>query len=83
MHEPSSLDRPGVLAAMDWSEVREPGSYLHLASGLIARVYPEELSASPDRPAGVGAVVRLDANPHAAIAALREIAHRHGHQVRS
>ena len=28
---------------MTWEEIREPGCYLHLASGLLARIFAEEI----------------------------------------
>lgn len=73
----------GPLERMDWSEIREPGSYLHVASGLIARVYPEDVADTTERHAGAGGgpVVRLLPNPGAPMAVLREIAERHGLQV--
>lgn len=70
---------------MDWSEIQEPGSYLHLASGLIARVYAEDLASAGSHRGvpGGGPVVRLLANPGAPITALREIAEHLGLRVNS
>ncbi len=70
---------------MDWSDIREPGSYLHLTTGLIARVYPEDLPVAASHPgvARGGPVVRLLPNPGAPLAVLREIAARYGLTVNS
>jgi hypothetical protein len=74
---------PARLEQLEWDEVRTPGSYLHLASGLIARVYAEDLDPRATNAAmrGGGAVVRLLPNPGAPMALLREIATRHGFRV--
>lgn len=70
---------------MDWNQISEPGSYLHIATGLIARVYPEDLAAPlahRENECG-GLVVRLLSNPGAPISVLREIGERHGFRVNS
>ena len=65
-----------VLLELDWAEVAEPGCYLMIASGLLARVYQEDLVAVGDSPrAGAGSrVVRLSSNPRALVEALRAVA---------
>lgn len=74
---------PERLGRMEWSDIREPGIYLHIASGLIARVYAEDVAAVGTRAGGLGGgpVVRLVPNPSAPMAVLREIAERHGLRV--
>ena len=64
----------------EWQDVRDAGCYLHLASGLIARVYAEDVApgTTGDDRAGGGTVVRLDPNPGAPMEHLRRIAERHG-----
>ena len=73
------------LDQMEWCEIREPGCYLHIASGLVARVYAEDVAgAKADRQGhGGGRVVRLLPNPGAPLAMLREIAEHHGFRMNS
>lgn len=70
----------GPLARLEWNEVREPGCYLHVSTGLLARVYAEDLEVvhAQWNGAGGGVVVRLDPNPGAPLGRLREIASHHG-----
>lgn len=75
--------RSSQLREVNWSDIDQPGSYLHIASGLIARIHPEEISGYRIRQpgSGVGPVVLLERNPNAALSVLREIAERHGYRV--
>lgn len=71
-----------ILPLVDWDEIRAPGCYLHLATGLLARVYPEDVaSRSQGHASGGGSCARLSENPGATMAQLREIAARHGLEV--
>jgi hypothetical protein len=69
-----------ALDRMDWSEIHQAGCYLHLVSGLLARVFDGEPTENRGRftQGRVGAVVRLSENPHAPITLLREVAASHG-----
>jgi hypothetical protein len=65
---------------LDGMEIDQAGSYLHLATGLLARVFPEDLASTRGAFAGgsAGRVARLSPNPAAPIDALRMLAaHRH------
>jgi hypothetical protein len=83
---PSVGERPqaGRLPELEWNEIAEPGCYLHLASGLLARMFPETIqggrhavqTAAPNR------VARLAEDPGAPLTALRLLAARHGYPVR-
>lgn len=81
---PHDSDRPRdsrepPLERFEWHEVRAEGCYLHLASGLVARIYGEDLaSGEARRETGGGPVVLLDANPGAPMEHLRRVAARHG-----
>lgn len=68
------------LERLEWHDIREAGCYLHVATGLVARVYLEDLAAGQGGPrsAGGGTVVRLDGNPGTPMPHLRHIAERHG-----
>ncbi len=76
---------PVLPESMEWCQVCEPGSYLHLSSGLVARVYAEDLEAGRSRHehAGGGVVVRLDSNPGAPMTRLRTIAAQRGLRMTS
>lgn len=82
-----SRERPAPeapLMEMEWGDIREPGSYLLVSSGLIARIYAEDIPGFEERPRrAAGTVVRLLSNPRAPLGLLREIAERHGYQVNS
>lgn len=81
---PNATERPeGRPDPIEWGDIREPGSYLHLATGLIARVYAEDVAraAADGGGRGGGSVVLLAPNPGAPMAALREIAERHGFRM--
>ncbi|MFN8587418.1 MAG: hypothetical protein U0704_06410 [Candidatus Eisenbacteria bacterium] len=64
---------------MDWSEIRSPGAYLHLASGLLARVYDGDVEERPR--GGGGRFVKLSDNPGLPLEKLRAIAAQHGLEV--
>ena len=78
----NSHDASVTIQEMDWGQIHEPGCYLHIASGLLARVFREEL---PDVHIGtsgmVGRVARLTDNPHATVTTLRSVAARSGYRV--
>ena len=71
------------LERMDWCDVHEPGCYLHLASGLLARLYLDDIRQRDGVPheSGGGQVVRISASPGAPLELLRAIAQRHGLKV--
>ena len=77
-------DSPGRLVELDWDEVSESGCYLLVASGLLARLYLEELRARRQGSySKAGArVVKLSDNPGDPLQTLRAIAERHGYPVR-
>lgn len=77
-------DSPSRLVELDWDEISEPGCYLLVASGLLARIYLDEIRhgyQGPPSKAGAR-VVRLSNNPGDPLQALRAIAERHGYPVR-
>lgn len=81
-----AADEGPRLDLMDWSEIHEAGCYLHVASGLLARIEAEDLEddrrgAGHDRPGGL--VVRLSSNPRAPIQLLRLVARSHGYEMNS
>ena len=69
-----AVGRPAVLA---WCDIRQPGCYLHLPSGLLARVFTTEAAAlnQGSGPRG-GTAVQLDPDPATPVSVLREIAGR-------
>ena len=71
------------LHEMEWDDISEPGCYLMIASGLLARVHPEDLSS--DRPAGLKGtgtrVVMLSDNPRLPLGSLRTIAIQGNYRV--
>lgn len=71
------------LKRIEWCQITKPGSYLHLSSGLIARVYAEDLVGMKACRQSAGMVVLLADNPRTPIVELRDIAHRHGLHVNS
>ena len=76
-------DRGPKLEEMDWRDVREPGSYLHISSGLLMRYFPEEPAPEPP-PRGPDLptpMVRLSSDPQAPLATLRAIAVWYGYLV--
>ena len=82
MHGSQNDESAGFLPRVEWDEIRAPGCYLHLATGLLARVYAEDLAnRSPGIASGGGRCVRLSENPGATMAQLREVAAKHGLEV--
>ena len=78
----SSHEASITIEEMDWSQIHEPGCYLHIASGLLARVFPEQLTEMQIGPGGmVGRVARLADNPHLPVTTLRSVAVRGGYRV--
>jgi hypothetical protein len=67
---------------MDWSDVREPGCYLHLSTGLLARVRAADAATMCQGDGYGGQVARLSANPEAPIALLRAVAARSSYRVK-
>ncbi len=67
----------GALPELDWNDISKPGCYLMIASGLLARVHPEDLAPDrDDQDHGRGArVVMLSDNPRMSVPSLRAIAH--------
>ncbi len=84
------LDRPQPpqpgstpLRELDWSDIQEPGVYLHLASGLVARIYAEDLSGKDLRveSSGGGRLIRLCDDPSTPLMQVRSLAEQHGLRV--
>lgn len=70
--------REAALEEMDWADVREPGCYLHVATGLLARVRASAIAARTRESGGGlagGQVVRLSGNPETPLPTLRGIAY--------
>ena len=76
-------DAAGRLPELDWEEIAEPGCYLLIASGLLARIYPDEARARRRgaRSAAGARVAKLSDNPGDPLQGLRATARRHGYQV--
>lgn len=72
------------LPTFTWAEVREPGCYLHPASGLLTRIGPDEVAErEPGFERGPEQrLVRLSAQPSAPIEQLRRLAEAHGLRIR-
>ena len=64
------------MVEMEATEILEQGCYMHLATGLLMRVAPEDVPATRERLAGLEAsrVLRLSDNPNAPIVLRREAA---------
>jgi hypothetical protein len=77
----NSHDASVSVEEMEWSEIHEPGCYLHIGSGLLARVFLEELADMRSGHALVGRVARLATSPHLPVTTLRLIATRSGYRV--
>lgn len=77
-------DLPDRLLELDWDEISEPGCYMLISSGLLARVYPDEARARRQGPRSMAGarVVKLSNNPGDPLQTLRAIAERHGYPVR-
>jgi hypothetical protein len=76
-------DEGPTLEEMDWKDVRDPGSYLHISTGMLMRFFPEESeSKSPksdsDPPTPM---VKLSGDPQAPLSTLRAIAVWYGYLV--
>jgi len=67
---------PHRIAELEWDDISEPGCYLMIDSGLLARIHPEDLLRNPGtRGSGTGArVAMLSDNPRLALGSLRVIA---------
>jgi hypothetical protein len=82
----SLLDNRGSTARLrecDWNDIDEPGCYLHIRSGMLMRVFADELdSVASDMPEGTMRMVKLSRNPRASLPKLRDIASRHGYPAR-
>ena len=71
------------LPTLSWAEVREPGCYLHQATGLLTRIGPDEVAERELRFESdlEQTVVRLSEQPSAPLSHLRRIAEAHGLRV--
>ncbi len=70
-----ALSPPSVLT---WGEIRDPGCYLHLPSGLLARIFSREVApGAQEGGSPSGAAVKLSNDPSAPLGLLRDIARRH------
>jgi hypothetical protein len=76
-------DSGSSLDEMDWEEISEPGCYVHIGSGLLARVYQQDLRPSRSERAASGRnqVARLSKDPETGLDELRAIAARHRYHV--
>lgn len=82
--DPVAEENAGPLPELDWNEISEPGCYLHLASGLLARMSAETIAGGrrEARADFANRVVKLTGDPETSLAALRILAARHGYDVR-
>lgn len=69
---------------LDWGDISDPGCYLMLSSGLLARVHPEDLPPDRRHPRRGGGprVAKLSSNPREPIVVLRQVATRSRYLVR-
>ena len=67
-----------MLTRIPWERIREPGCYVHLPSGLLARLSLDDLASRPEGRRSGGTAIRLSTDPGTAIDRLREIALRNG-----
>ncbi len=72
------------LPTLKWAEVREPGCYLHPATGLLCRIGPDEAAEREPRfEGGIDqTVIRLSDHPSAPLEQLRRVAEAHGLRIR-
>ncbi len=75
---------PPPLPTLSWAEVREPGCYLHQASGMLTRLGPDEVAERESGSAWASdqPVIQLSARPSEPLEELRRIAGAHGLRVR-
>lgn len=59
---------------IDWNDVREPGAYLHIDSGMLMRVFADELVPDPPKEEPGTLLIRLSNDPQAPLARLRATA---------
>jgi hypothetical protein len=71
------------LEEIDWKDVRDPGSYLHVSTGMLMRFFPEESGAESAQEGSDPAtpMVKLSSDPQAPLATLRAIAVWYGYLV--
>ena len=71
------------LHELDWDDISEPGCYLMIATGLLARVHPEDLGGdrSLGQPGTGTRVAMLSDNPRTPLDSLRVIAIRGRYRV--
>jgi len=71
--------RSDPVIELEPSEIHEPGCYMHVASGLLVRLFPEDfaLTIEPLVGACIGPLARLSDNPGLPVIALRAIAASH------
>jgi hypothetical protein len=74
-------DDVGRLPEMCWDDISEPGAYLLITAGLLARIYPEELPAHRRARWSGARVAQLSSNPGDSLNALRDTAARFRYTV--
>ena len=79
-----TTDQPDQHPELDWDEISEPGCYLMVGSGLLARVHPDEVESIRNAVGGgAGArVAKLSANPREPLLVLRSLAARRHYIVK-
>ncbi len=72
-----------IVIEMDAAQIREPGCYLHLSSGMLARIFEADLRDASGLSAWVGAgrMVRLSPQPETSVFVLRRTAAIHDYPV--
>ncbi|OGT28379.1 MAG: hypothetical protein A2Z17_05585 [Gammaproteobacteria bacterium RBG_16_66_13] len=82
-HGPRPAPLQPLPVEMDGTAIREPGCYLHIASGLLTRIYQDDLGT--DNPghalSDAGQVARLSGDPDTPLNLLRIVASRHRYRV--
>lgn len=69
------------LPEMYWDEIRDPGCYLHLASGHLARIHAEDLNPSGAPATPILRMARLSPDPETPLERLRAIARAHRYLI--
>lgn len=69
------------LPELCWDDIAEPGAYLLITAGLLARIYPEELPAHRRVRWSGARVAKLSPNPADSLNTLRGIAARFQYTV--